>query len=128
MNLDPGRATSNLRDCRLFLESAYRKRWEANPHYSLGAYARSLHTSHSALSQILRGTRSLTPKTAMKLGIYLGIPEMDLQAIFANDMGERRKQVARRNFHRKVLRLENIQLLVHWYAPDKFPAAFFMDI
>ena len=80
---------------------------EANPDYSLRAYARSLQTSLSALSQILRGTRSLTRKMAMKLGSHLGIPERGLQAIFANDLGERRKQVGRRNFHRKVSRLEN---------------------
>ena len=92
MNLDPGRATSKSRDFRLFPKSAYRKRQGANPRYALRADARSWQTSHSVFSQNLRATRRLTLKTAIKQESHLAILETDLQAIFANDLGERRSQ------------------------------------
>ena len=53
------------------LRREFERRRENNPRYSLRAFARSIGTDHSTLSQILRGRRRLTQRTIARLGANL---------------------------------------------------------
>jgi transcriptional regulator with XRE-family HTH domain len=56
---------------RDLLRSEFERRRENNPRYSLRAFARSIGTDHSTLSQILRGRRRLTQRTIARIGASL---------------------------------------------------------
>ncbi len=53
--------------CREFLETLYVQRKRKNPRYSLRALARHLTMSPGELSEILRGLRPVTSKTALRI-------------------------------------------------------------
>jgi hypothetical protein len=60
-------------DMRALLECELRQRKERNPRYSLRAFALSLRTHHSTLSQILQGRRRLTPRSIRQFGPLIGL-------------------------------------------------------
>jgi len=113
-NLD--RASNKLNEFGHFLEKTYLQRRELNPHYSLRAFARSLNISNSALSQIFRGTRPLTPKTAQKLALQLGFSATDVKELFSNELLKRRRQIMRKNFRRDLLKVKDFHLLNQWHG------------
>jgi len=110
------RASNKISEFGRFLEKTYLQRREINPHYSLRAFSRSLKISNSALSQIIRGTRPLTAKTAQKLALGLGFSEKDVKELFSTDLLNRRRQIIRKNFRRDLLSVKNFQLLNQWYG------------
>ncbi len=55
------------------LHRELRRRQQANPRYSLRAFAKYLNLDPSSLSQIIRGKRALTPALIEKVGGRLGI-------------------------------------------------------
>ncbi len=59
--------------CREFLETLYTRRKRNNPRYSQRALARHLKMSPGELSEILRGIRPVTPKTARHIADTLGL-------------------------------------------------------
>jgi len=58
---------------RLFLQAELARRCAANEQYSLRAFANSLGVDHSSLSQMLRGTRRITPGKVAEFSKALGI-------------------------------------------------------
>ena len=56
---------------RQALQDEFGQRQRRNPRYSLRAFARDLGTDHSALSQILRGRRPLSPRMIRRFGARL---------------------------------------------------------
>ena len=68
---------------REFLQRHLAQRCADNPQYSLRAFARSLRTDHSTLSQILRGKRRLTTETIRALAKEFGLTENDAEAFVA---------------------------------------------
>lgn len=58
---------------RLFLQEELVRRCKRNPRFSLRAFARTLDVEASALSKILNGKRSLTPKMLHRMCTQLGI-------------------------------------------------------
>lgn len=57
--------------CREFLETLYLRRKRTNARYSQRALARHLKMSPGELSEILRGIRAVTPKTAAHIALTL---------------------------------------------------------
>ena len=66
---------------RRWLQRELAERCEANPQYSLRAFARDLDVDHSSLSQILRGRRRLSERVVLDFGRRLGIEEAALAAV-----------------------------------------------
>ena len=65
-------------DIRLAIRREYERRHGRNPRYSMRAYARSLRTHHSTLSQIIERRRRLTARTIAHLGRRLGLSRAQL--------------------------------------------------
>ncbi len=59
--------------CREFLEALYLRRKRNNPRYSQRALARHLKLSPGEVSEILRGLRPVTPRTARHIADTLGL-------------------------------------------------------
>jgi transcriptional regulator with XRE-family HTH domain len=70
---------------RAVLQREFDQRRARNPRYSLRAFARALRVDHSALSQILRGRRRLTPRVIRRLGARLEVPTLDLELHCADE-------------------------------------------
>lgn len=66
-------------DMRARLAAELHRRRERNYRYSLRAFARSLGTHHSTLSQILQGRRRLTPRSIRLFGTRLGLTPGDVR-------------------------------------------------
>lgn len=63
--------------CREFLETLFLRRKRNNARYSQRALARHLKMSPGELSEILRGKRAVTPKTAARIAAALGFSEFE---------------------------------------------------
>ena len=68
---------------REFLQRQLAQRCAENPQYSLRAFAKSLRTDHSTLSQILRGKRRLTTETIRALASEVGLADNEVAAFVA---------------------------------------------
>lgn len=84
---------------RDFLTSELDRRIKVNPRYSLRAYARALRMSSGALSEILRGRRSLTLRGATKVARALGMTATESMAFYElihtdkrRELGDRERQ------------------------------------
>jgi transcriptional regulator with XRE-family HTH domain len=66
-------------DFRSFLQDELEKRCKKNPRFSLRAFARTLDVEPSALSKILHGKRSLTPKMLLRMASQLGLPDNEIE-------------------------------------------------
>ena len=69
------------------LQNEFDRRRANNPRYSLRAFARFIGTDHATLSQILRGTRRLTPAMIRRLGARLQMSPagVETECAAAND-------------------------------------------
>ena len=70
---------------RLFLQAELGRRCDKNPQYSLRAFAKYLGIDHATISQLLRGKRSLTPRTILKLGARLGLDRASIDGYVAQE-------------------------------------------
>lgn len=64
-----------------FLATELKNRTQRNPRYSLRAFAHALKLSPGELSEILRGRRRLTAKTAVKISKALGLNPLEIQTL-----------------------------------------------
>ena len=82
----PGAPSVGRMDLRALLGAELRRRRERNPRYSLRAFARTLGTHHSTLSQLLAHRRRLTPRAIRRLGGRLGLapPQLDAAGVAEN--------------------------------------------
>ena len=70
---------------RELLGDEYARRREANPRYSLRAFARFLGLDHSTLSQLMRGRRRLTSRAILRIGRRLGVSDAVMLACAASE-------------------------------------------
>lgn len=66
-------------DFRLYLQRELVRRCQANPKYSLRAFARHLGLESSRLSKILRAERPVAPDLLMRLGQRLGLEPAEME-------------------------------------------------
>jgi uncharacterized protein (TIGR02147 family) len=71
---------------RLFMQAELGRRCDKNPQYSLRAFAKFLGIDHATVSQFLRGKRSLTPRTILKLGTRLGLDRAAIDGYVAHEV------------------------------------------
>jgi uncharacterized protein (TIGR02147 family) len=69
----------NYTDYREFLRQVLADKVKANPSFSLRAFSRRLRIAHSALSGVLRGTRHLSPRSALQVATLLQLPPEDVE-------------------------------------------------
>lgn len=67
-------------DMRALLDAELQRRRERNPRYSLRAFAHTLGTHHSTVSQILQSRRRLTPRSIRRLGARIGLTPAEIRA------------------------------------------------
>jgi transcriptional regulator with XRE-family HTH domain len=94
-------------DFRGLLQREFRRRLEANPRYSLRAFARSLGVYHATLSSLLSGQRPFTAKTIREIGGALGLTPKDLELHAARSAPTKTKQVVE-------LQEDEFNLIANW--------------
>jgi uncharacterized protein (TIGR02147 family) len=70
---------------RALIRNELTRRFQKNPSYSLRAFAKSAGIDQSLLSKILKGERSLSLATALKLGQSVGLSMNQLQEILTKE-------------------------------------------
>ena len=69
------------------MQDAFLDRRKKNPQYSLRAFARDLGMSHTLLSLIFSGQRSLSPKQAVKVAVALKMSHQDTERLVSGTLG-----------------------------------------
>lgn len=68
-------------DFRSLLQNELLRRCQKNPGYSLRSFARALQISPSSLSRILKGERTLAPKSRAKIATRLGLDPAEVSEL-----------------------------------------------
>ena len=76
----PRQQSQTPNDFRELLQREFQRRLDANPRYSLRAFARALGVYHATLSSLLSGQRPISAKTIRQIGSSLGLTPKDLEA------------------------------------------------
>jgi uncharacterized protein (TIGR02147 family) len=98
-----------IEDFRLYLQHELIRRCQANPQYSLRAFARFLDIEPSFLSKLISGKKKITRKTVEKLSGPLGLnPE---EKIKFSKVFSQESEVAQF----KNLALDHFQVIADWY-------------
>jgi uncharacterized protein (TIGR02147 family) len=71
--------TVSPKDFRDLLQREFQRRLDANPRYSLRAFAKALGIYHATLSSLLSGQRPFSTKTIHQIGSALGLTPKDLE-------------------------------------------------
>lgn len=74
-----------------FLRSLYLEKKAKNQAYSLRAFARDLHVSHTLLSLVMSGKRPLSLKQAARMGVALGLSAEEHNALIQQVVGPQTK-------------------------------------
>ncbi len=82
---------------------------ERNPKYSLRAFARASGVSHTVLSLVLNGKRSLSRKAARKLADFLALSAEGRQTLLSRDEASRPRVEYQR------LTLDTFSVIADWY-------------
>ena len=98
---------------REFLRRHLAQRCTDNPQYSLRAFAKSLRTDHSSLSQIMRGKRRLTTETIRALANPLGLTDNEVEAFVAYELRVGGADGWER--HVRQLREEAMEIVSQWH-------------
>jgi transcriptional regulator with XRE-family HTH domain len=79
----PLQQTQTPQDFRKLLQREFQRRLDANPRYSLRAFAKALGIYHATLSSLLSGQRPISAKSIQKIGSALGLTPKDLETHLA---------------------------------------------
>lgn len=95
---------------RMLLQRELVERCRKNPRYSLRSFAKTLGVSASALSDMLKGKRTITPRTIDRLGFALGLKKTEVERFKATAKPENEIQPA----FQQIL-LDQYALISDWY-------------
>ena len=118
MNASPSHADdSSPKEFRLYLQEELVRRCKKNPRFSLRAFARTLDVEASALSKILNGKRTLTPKMLHRMCTQLGLGPDEVRnyesGLVSTRRATRTKPDAKRNFQQVTADMFNA--IADWY-------------
>jgi uncharacterized protein (TIGR02147 family) len=112
---------------RQFLEREFQARLRRNAGYSLRAFARDIGMQPSKLSEVLRGVRGLSKRTAEKVAKRIRLSPQE-EVVFINliDLHQKRNRVAQRAAEEKLnalavmdsygeLNLERFKIISDWH-------------
>lgn len=101
-------------DFKSLLQEELLKRCRKNPSYSLRSFAKHLGVSHSALTEMMNGKRSITKKSVEKVGLILGlaINEIEKYQMISTtpQSGETKNQSAYQQ-----LTIDQFTIMSDWY-------------
>ncbi|MDH4466424.1 MAG: TIGR02147 family protein [Bacteriovoracaceae bacterium] len=100
--------TTNKNSFQFRLQEELLMRNKSNSSYSLRAFAKLLQVSPSALSAMLRGKRSITKKSAEKMGLKLGMGLDVIKSLQIDDKGSK-------TLRYDQLSLDTFALISDWY-------------
>jgi uncharacterized protein (TIGR02147 family) len=102
---------------RLWLSEHLETRRKRNPSYSLRAFARSLNIPAASLSQIMRGKRPLTLKTALRLAESFELSPTERQAFLSSVVWEKTGAAAEKVSKSKYREIEadTFAIISDWY-------------
>lgn len=92
---------------RNLLQRELTKRCESNENYSLRSFARNLGIPASSLSLIINGTRPITKKTKVRLGLALGLK----MATLINERSVRSPKIS----PAQQIQLKQFEVISDWY-------------
>lgn len=104
-----------------FLWSEFHRRVRANERYSLRGFAKHLHLSPGELSEILRGKRQLSLKSALKISNSLGLNDLEKDHVFDLIKMEKSKGFSskspkiERRASQKILNEDQFRWVSDWY-------------
>lgn len=109
--------TANIQDVRLLLQGELVRRCQANPKYSMRAFAKMLGVESSALSKILHGKRAVSSPMLKKIAQRLALSPVTLRELEAQ-LVERRGRKAEAPIPApdyRQLTLDHFQIISDWY-------------
>jgi uncharacterized protein (TIGR02147 family) len=103
-------------DARSLLRQELEKRIEKNPRYSMRAFAKSLGLSHSLLSLVISGKRSVSTAMVQKLVSFLDLDPIEKQSLLSNY----KVQKVNNGFHEDQdtfyqMELDTFAVISDWY-------------
>lgn len=96
---------------RVFIQNELIRRTQANPRYSLRAFARSLKMDHSTLVKVLHGKRQLGKRATLSIAAKLGLNPSEAQALLPTPKNQK-DQV---EDHYQQLTLDSFAVISDWY-------------
>jgi transcriptional regulator with XRE-family HTH domain len=91
VNINSG--SEQFRDFRAYLQHVLNSRCRENSQYSLRAFAKSLEVEPSALSKILNGKRSITPRMFERLSTRLNLSESEYEYYHPKNAGMNNRKI-----------------------------------
>ncbi len=125
-----GRGISTMarsRDYRLILKKILEDKQSANPRFSLRAFAKQLDLTHSALNQVFKGTKNLSPETAAKISRKLKMDPIEGEHFYTLVQMENAKDPElKKQFEKKLktmkgsratskMKPDEVELIPEWY-------------
>lgn len=113
--------------CGEFLRAELARRMDANPRYSQRAFAKHLQMSPGELSEVLRGQRALSLRSALKAARALGLTEREASKLMRLSELERSRkygigadspqiQNALRDLRERRLEMDIFHVVSDWYC------------
>lgn len=99
--------TVSPKDFRELLQREFQRRLDANPRYSLRAFAKALGIYHATLSSLLSGQRPFSTKTIRQIGSALGLTPKDLETHAAKSAPTSSKSIVE-------LQEDEFNLIANW--------------
>lgn len=96
----------------LLLQRELTRRCQANPSYSLRAFAKAIGLSASTVSMVLAGKRRLSPVTKKKIAGRLGLSAEDTH-VFLD--GDKPPATAKRPRDHRLVALDSFAVIADWY-------------
>ena len=100
-------------DFRSLLQEQLIARCRKNPSYSLRSFAKHLNVSHSALTEMLKGKRTITKKSMEKLGFALGLTIHEIQHFQETKSNQTEK--AQQQAAYQQLTIDQFSIMSDWY-------------
>jgi len=110
--------------CKAFLEDEFIRRTQVNPRYSQRAFAKQLGMSAGELSEVLRGKRNLSLKSAFKIARKLGLSTIEVERLIHLTQVEKARKVSDHSFllervktpDSKQLTLDVFRIVSDWFC------------
>lgn len=105
------KTSAEANDFREVLRREFAVRTQANPRYSLRAFAKSLGVYHATLSALMAGRRPMTPKTIEQISASLGLSPSECARFTGNKIRQKTAE-SRQDF--VLLEDEEFDLIASW--------------
>lgn len=102
------------KDFKFLLQEELLKRCRKNSNYSLRSFAKYLDISHSALTEMINGKRSITKKSIEKLGLTLGLSIKEIVEYQATTSPIQADKIKNQSTYQQ-LTIDQFAIMSDWY-------------